>query len=48
MQDKEFHFLEPTDDLINWISNLLILSIPDKGYSWNVWCTLNWISTYFS
>ena len=30
--------------LIIWLSNLLILSVPDEGYSRNVSCTLNLLS----
>jgi hypothetical protein len=31
---------------IIWLSNLSILSVPDKGYSRNVSCTLNLTSTF--
>ena len=32
--------------LIIWLSNLLILSVPDEGYSRNVPCALNLMSTF--
>jgi hypothetical protein len=32
---------------IIWLSNLSILSVPDEGYSRNVLCALNLISTIF-
>ena len=31
---------------MNWVSNILDLSIPDEGYSRNVSCALIWISTF--
>ena len=31
----------------NWLSNMLALSVPDKGYSRNVSCALNLISTFY-
>jgi hypothetical protein len=33
-------FLLPKYSLIIWLSNLMILSVPDEGYSRNVLCTL--------
>ena len=33
--------------LFIWLSNLSILSVPDVGYSRNVLCTLNLISTFY-
>jgi len=32
--------------IINWVSNLSILSVPDEGYSRNASCALNLISTF--
>jgi hypothetical protein len=38
--------LAPKDFENIWLSNLLIMSVPDEGYSRNVSCTLNLISTF--
>ena len=38
--------LAPKDFKNIWLSNLLIMSVPDEGYSRNVSCTLNLISTF--
>jgi hypothetical protein len=31
---------------IIWLSNMLVLSVPDEGYSGNASCELNLISTF--
>jgi hypothetical protein len=36
-----------TSERKNWLSNILALSVPDKGYSRNVPCALNLISTFY-
>ena len=43
-----FDLLAPKDFKIIWLSNLLIMSVPDKGYSREVSCILNVISTFFT
>ena len=35
-------------DIFVWLSNLLVLNIPDEGYSIKASCALNLISTFFS
>jgi len=32
---------------IIWLSNILVLSVPDESYSRNASCALNLISTFF-
>ena len=39
------HILSPKDFLIICLSNILILTVPDEGYSRNASCALNWVST---
>jgi hypothetical protein len=41
-----FDFLAPKDFKIIWLSNILGLSVPDEGYSKNVWRALNLISMF--
>ena len=37
---RPFDLLAPKDFSVIWLSNFLILSIPDEGYSSNMSCTL--------
>jgi len=41
-----FIFNNKFNDRFNWLSNLSILSVPDEGYSRNVSCALNLMSTF--
>ena len=41
-----FGFIAPKDFTIVCLSNILVSSIPDEGYSRNESCTLNLISTF--
>lgn len=41
-----FGLLDPKDLLIMWLFNHFTMKIPDEGYSKNVLCALNKISTF--
>jgi hypothetical protein len=44
---RPFGFIAPKHIYIVWLSNVSILSVPDEGYSRNVPCALNLISTFY-
>ena len=43
---RPFGFLSPKDFTIIWLSNILALSVPDKGYFKNASCALNLTFTF--
>ena len=43
---RPFNLLVPQHFQISWLSSLLIMSVPDRGYSRTCHCTLNSISTF--